>query len=73
MSTIILIIVGLVVALALVIGIGYLLERFGVVAKIKEIVAYLQENFPTYKRWLITGAIALALLVALIIILIIIF
>ena len=53
--------------------IGYLLERVGVIAKIKEIIAYLQENFPTYKRWLITGGIALALLIALVILLIIIF
>jgi hypothetical protein len=73
MSTIILIVVGLVAALALLIGIGYLLERFGVIAKIKEIGAYLQENYPTYRRWLITGGIALALLLALVILLIIIF
>jgi hypothetical protein len=73
MSTIILIVVGLVAGLALLVGIGYLLERVGVIAKIKEIIAYLQENFPTYKRWLITGGIALALLIALIILLIIIF
>ena len=73
MSTIILIIVGLVAGLALLVGIGYLLERYGVIAKIKEIIAYLQKNFPTYRRWLITGGIALALLIVLVVILIIVF
>jgi len=73
MSTIILIVVGLVAGLALVIGIGYLLERAGVTAKIKELIGQFKENFPTYRRWLITGAVALALLIALIVILIIIF
>ena len=73
MSTIVLIIVGLVAGLALLIGIGYLLERYGVIAKIKEIVANIQEEVPTVKRWLITGGIALALLIGLIVLLIIIF
>ena len=73
MSTIILIIVGLIAFLALVIGIGYLLERSGVTGKIKEVAGQLKENSPTYRRWLITGAIALALLAAVIILLIIIF
>ena len=73
MSTIVLIIVGLVAGLALLIGIGYLLERYGVIAKIKKIVANIQEEVPTVKRWLITGGIALALLIGLIVLLIIIF
>ncbi len=73
MSTIVLIVVGLVAGLALVIGIGYLLEKYGVIAKIKEVIAYIKENYPTYRRWLITGGIALALLIALVILLIIIF
>lgn len=73
MSTIILIVVGLVAGLTLLVGIGYLLERYGVTAKIKEAIGHLKENFPTYKRWLITGAVALGLLIALIVILIIIF
>ncbi|UCG24402.1 MAG: hypothetical protein JSW55_20165 [Chloroflexota bacterium] len=73
MSTIVLIIVGLVAGLALLVGIGYLLERYGVIAKIKEIFANIQEQVPTLKRWLITGGIALALLIGLIGLLIIIF
>ncbi|HSG19087.1 MAG TPA: hypothetical protein VLE70_22535 [Anaerolineae bacterium] len=73
MSTIVLIIVGLVAGLALLVGIGYLLERYGVIAKIKEIVANIEERVPTLKRWLITGGIALALLIGLVVILIIIF
>jgi hypothetical protein len=73
MSTIVLIIVGLVAGLALLVGIGYLLERYGVIAKIKEIIANIEENVPTFKRWLITGGIALVLLIGLIVLLIIIF
>jgi hypothetical protein len=73
MSTIILIVVGLVAALAIVIGIGYLLERYGVTAKIKELFDRLKENFPTYKRWLVTGLVALGLLIAVIVLLVIIF
>ena len=73
MSTIILILGGLIALVALLIVIGYLLERYGIVAKVKEIFARLQGNFPTYRRWLITGGITLLLLVGLILILIIIF
>jgi hypothetical protein len=59
LSTIILSIVGLVAGLALLIGIGYLLERYGVTGKIKEVAGQIKKNFPTYRCWLITGAIAL--------------
>ena len=73
MSTVLLIIGGLVLLVGLMIGIGYLLEKYGVSSKIKEWVTYLKTNAPTYKSWLITGAIVLILLIALIVVLIIIF
>jgi hypothetical protein len=73
MSTIVLIIVALVAGVALLVGIGYLLERYGVIAKIKQVIGQIQEQFPAFRRWLITGGIALALLIALIVVLIIIF
>ena len=73
MSTIVLIIGGLVLLVGLMIGIGYLLEKSGAMAKLKEWLAYLKSNAPTYKRWLITGGVVLLLLIALIVILIIIF
>jgi hypothetical protein len=38
MSTILSIVVGLVAGIALLIGIGYLLEKYGVIGKIREIV-----------------------------------
>ena len=73
MTTVLLIIGGLVLLVGLMIGIGYLLDKYGVSSKIKEWVAYLKTNAPTYKRWLITGAIVIILLIALIVVLIIIF
>ena len=73
MSTVLLIIGGLVLLAGLMIGIGYLLDKYGISSKIKEWVVYLKTNAPTYKRWLITGAIVLLLLIALIVVLIIIF
>ena len=73
MSTVLLIIGGLVLLAGLMLSIGYLLDKYGVSSKLKEWVAYLKTNAPTYKRWLITGAIVLLLLIALIIVLIIIF
>lgn len=73
MSTIILIIVGVVVGLLLLVGIGYLLDRYGVTAKVKEGIGNLQKNYPTIRRWLTTGAIAVALLAVIVIILVIIF
>ena len=73
MSTILLIIGGLVLLAGLMLGIGYLLDKYGISKKITEWIAYLKTNAPTYKRWLITGAIVLLLLIALIVVLIIIF
>jgi hypothetical protein len=73
MSTVILIIGGLILLIGLMVGIGYLLEKYGISTKIKKWVVYLKSNAPTYKRWLITGAIVLLLLIALIVVLIIIF
>jgi hypothetical protein len=73
MSTVLLIIGGLVLLVGLMIGIGYLLDKYGVSSKMKEWVAYLKTNAPKYKRWLITGAFVLLFLIALIVVLIIIF
>ena len=72
MNTVLLIIGGLVLLVVVMVGIGYLLDKYGVSKKIMEWLAYLKSNAPTYKRWLITGAIVLLLLIALIVILIII-
>ena len=73
MSTIVLIIVGLIAGVVLLIGVGYLLERLGVIDKLKQIYADIISKFPTIKRWLITGAIALVLLIGLVVLLLIIF
>jgi len=73
MGTVILIIGGLILLFGLMVGIGYLLEKYGISNKITEWIAYLKTNAPSYKRWLITGAVVLLLLIALIVILIIIF
>lgn len=73
MSTILLIIGGVILLLGLMIGVGYFLEKSGAIDKLKEWLAYLKNNAPTYKRWLITGGIVLLLLIALIIFLILIF
>ena len=73
MSTIFLIVLGLIGGVILLVVIGYLLEKAGVIDKLKDVYASLKSNFPTYKRWLITGGIAAALLLILVIILIIIF
>jgi hypothetical protein len=66
MSTIVLIIAGLIAAVALLIGIGYLLEKYGAVDKVKEAYAAIRSNYPTLRRWLIIGGIALLLLLGLI-------
>lgn len=73
MSTIILIIIGIVAAILLLVGLGYLLDRYGATAKAKEGYDYVQENYPKFRRWLIVGAIAVGLLGIVIILLIIIF
>ncbi len=44
MNTIILIIAGIVGGLLLLVGIGYLLDKYGVVDKVKEAVGRVQEN-----------------------------
>lgn len=73
MSTIILIVIGIVVAILLLVGLGYLLDRYGATSKVKEGVDYVQENYPKFRRWLVVGAIAVGLLGIGIVILIIIF
>lgn len=73
MNTLLLIIGGLVLLALVMVGIGYLLDKYGISKKIMEWLAYLKENAPTYKRWLITGGIVLLLLIVLIVVLIIIF
>jgi hypothetical protein len=72
MSTIILIIAGIIGGLLLLVGLGYLLDKYGVVDKVKTGVGYVQENYPTFRRWLAIGAVALGILGLVIIILIII-
>ncbi len=73
MSTIILIIVGIIAAILLLVGLGYLLDRFGVTDKVKSGYDYVQENYPKFRRWLAFGAIAVGLLGIVIIVLIILF
>jgi hypothetical protein len=72
MSTIILIIIGIVAAILLLVGLGYLLDRFGVTEKAKEGYDYIKENYPKFRRWLTVGAIAVGLLGIVIIVLLII-
>jgi hypothetical protein len=72
MGTVLLIIGGLVLLAGLMLGIGYLLDKYGISQIIKEWAVFLKNNAPTYKRWLITGAIVLLMLIALIVVLIII-
>lgn len=72
MNTIILIIAGIVGGLLLLVGIGYLLDKYGVVDKVKEAVGHVQENYPTIRRWLAIGAVAVGILGVVIIILLII-
>ena len=72
MNTIILIVAGLVAGLLLLVGIGYLLDKYGVVDKVKEGVGRVQKNYPTIRRWLAIGAVAVGILGVVIIILIII-
>ena len=73
MSTIILIIIGVVAAILLLVGLGYLLDRYGATEKAKAAVDYVKENYPKVRRWLVVGAIAVGLLGIVIVILIIIF
>ncbi|GMQ79155.1 MAG: hypothetical protein BMS9Abin02_1714 [Anaerolineae bacterium] len=73
MSTIILIIVGIVAAILLLVGLGYLLDRYGVTDKVKSGYDYVQENYPKFRRWLVFGAITVGLIGIVIIVLIIIF
>ena len=72
MSTILLIIAAIIGGIVLLVGIGYLLDRYGVVDKVKTGVGYVQENYPTFRRWLAIGAVALGILGVVIIILLII-
>lgn len=71
MSTILLILLGIVAAILLLVGIGYLLDRFGVTGKVGEAYEYMVTNFPKFKRWLKVGAVALGLLGVVIILLLI--
>jgi hypothetical protein len=71
MSTILLIIAAIIGGIVLLVGIGYLLDRYGVVDKVKTGVGYVQENYPTFRRWLAIGAVALGILGVVIIILLI--
>ena len=73
MSTIILIVGGVMLLIALIVTIGYLLEKYGISDKLQEWLAKLRKQWPSYKRWFITGASALLLLIILIVVLIIIF
>ena len=73
MSTIVLIVVGIVAAILLLVGLGYLLDRYGVTEKAKAGVDYVQQNYPKFRRYLIVGAIAVGLLGIVIVVLIIIF
>ena len=71
MSTIILIVIGIFAGILLLVGIGYLLDRYGVTGKVKGGVDYMRENKPIFKSRLVVGAIADGLIGALIILLII--
>jgi len=68
-----LIIIGIVAALLLLVGVGYLLDRYGATKKAKAGVDYVQENYPKFRRWLVVGAIAVGLLGIVVVALIIIF
>ncbi len=67
------IIIGIVAAILLLVGLGYLLDRYGATEKVKAAVDYVQENYPKFRRWLVVGAIAVGLLGIVIVALIIIF
>jgi uncharacterized membrane protein len=72
MSTFLLIIAAIIGGILLLVGLGYLLDRYGVVDKVKTGVGYVQENYPTFRRWLAIGAVALGILGIVIILLLII-